>query len=295
MKQGLRFNSSLIAETGQAASPHDIATLLGFGASAIYPVSVYNRVISHYPVAEHQKVLYKFQKGTEKSLMKTMGKFGLCTVESYIGGEFFESNYLDTDEPRLSCYFPNIHASVGGVRYADIAASVSEWHKKALAVREEKDIPFLGLFKERQDGAGHSYGNTAVREYINMTDEAILYIPQDQSPVASDTAYLETGYEKRTPEQIDGFGITPAYRSFAKNLYLERDSRPASLRDIMDFPVNVSSASSTADFDRILGKQNLHGNINYLIRGLSVTKLTDNAYSVILSSDSSVQRLEQLE
>ncbi|MFI3178077.1 MAG: glutamate synthase central domain-containing protein, partial [Methylococcaceae bacterium] len=169
VKQGLRFNSSLIAETGQAVSPHDIATLLGFGASAIYPVSVYNRVISHYPVAEHQKVLYKFQKGTEKSLMKTMGKFGLCTVESYIGGEFFESNYLDTDEPRLSCYFPNIHASVGGVRYADIAASVSEWHKKALAVREEKDIPFLGLFKERQDGAGHSYGNTAVREYINMT------------------------------------------------------------------------------------------------------------------------------
>jgi len=41
VKQGLRFNSSLIAETGQAASPHDIATLLGFGASAICPVSVH--------------------------------------------------------------------------------------------------------------------------------------------------------------------------------------------------------------------------------------------------------------
>ena len=294
VKQGLRFNSSLIAETGQAVSPHDIATLLGFGASAIYPVSVYNRVISHYPVAEHQKVLYKFQKGTEKSLMKTMGKFGLCTVESYIGGEFFESNYLDTDEPRLSPYFPNIHASVGGVRYADIAASVSEWHKKALAVREEKDIPFLGLFKERQDGAGHSYGNTAVREYINMTDEAILYIPQDQSPVASDTAYLETGYEKRTPEQIDSFGITPAYRSFAKNLYLERDSRPASLRDIMDFPVDVSTASTVADFDRILGKQNLRGNINYLIRGLSLAKSSDITYTITLTTDASAHRLEQL-
>ena len=46
--------------------------------------------------------------------MKTMGKFGLCTVESYIGGEFFESNYMDTEEPRLKPYFPNIHASVGG-------------------------------------------------------------------------------------------------------------------------------------------------------------------------------------
>ncbi len=294
VKQGLRFNSSLIAETGQAASPHDIATILGFGASAICPISVHNRVISHYPAVEQQKILDKFQKGAEKSLMKTMGKFGLCTVESYIGGEFFESNYLDTDESRLSPYFPNIHASVGGVRYADIAASAGEWHQKALAVREEKDIPFLGLFKERQDGAGHSYGNTAVREYINMTDEAILYIPQDKSPVACDTAYIDSGYGKRTPEQIDSFGITPAYRSFAKNLYLERDSRPASLRDIMDFPADVASAMTTADFDRILGKQNLRGNINYLIRGLIVTKIGNDTFTICFTERSSAQRLEQL-
>ena len=294
VKQGLRFNSSIIAETGQIASPHDIATLLGFGASAVCALSVHNRVVSQYPVAEHQKVLYKFQKGTEKSLMKTMGKFGLCTVESYIGGEFFESNYLDTDEPRLNKYFPNINASVGGVRYADIAASVVEWHQKALTIREEKDIPFLGLFKERQDGAGHSYGNTAVREYINMTDEAILYIPHDKSPVASDTAYLETGYEKRTPAQIDNFGITPAYRSFAKNLYIERDSRPATLRDIMDFPADISNANTIAEFDKILGKQNLQGNINYLVRGISVTQVTKADYTIAFTSSSSAKRLEQL-
>ncbi len=348
VKQGLRFNSSLIAETGQAASPHDVATILGFGASAICPISVHNRVISHYApaddcmdaggipsgaqgatqgaVAEQQKILDKFQKGSEKSLMKTMGKFGLCTVESYIGGEFFESNYIDTDEPKLTAYFPNIHASVGGVRYADIAASATEWHQKALDVREEKDIPFLGLFKERQDGAGHSYGNTAVREYINMTDEAILYtqIPlnppllkgeasapsfekkeasvppfekgeqEEISPVASDTAYIDLGYEKRTDAQIDNFGITPAYRSFSKNLYLERDSRPAALRDIMDFPADVTEALTCADFDRILGKQNLCGNINYLIRGLSVTRPDDNGYRIDLTNHKSAQRLEQL-
>jgi glutamate synthase (NADPH/NADH) large chain len=294
VKQGLRFNSSLIAETGQAASPHDIATILGFGASAICPISVHNRVISHYPVSEQPKILQNFQKAAEKSLMKTMGKFGLCTVESYIGGEFFESNYLDTDEPKLSPYFPNIHASVGGARYADIAASATEWHQKALAVREEKDIPFLGLFKERQEGAGHTFGNTAVREYINMTDEEILYIPQDKSPVASDTAYVDFGYEKRTPEQIDAFGITPAYRSFTKNLYLERDSRPAALRDIMDFPVDISSAETVADFDRILGKQNLYGNNNYLIRGLKATQTGAATFSIGFTENSSEARLDQL-
>jgi len=294
VKMGLRFNSSLIAETGQAASPHDVATILGFGASAICPISVYNRVITDFAPADHQKALDKFQKGVEKSLMKTMGKFGLCTAESYIGGEFFESNYIDTEEPKLAPYFPNIHASVGGARYADIAASAAEWHHKALNVREEKDIPFLGLFKERQDGAGHSYGNTAVREYINMTDEPILYIPEDKSPEASDTAYTDFGYTKRTPEQIDGFGITPAYRSFTKNLYLERDSRPAALRDIIDFPADVTGAETSADFDRILGKHNLRGNINYLIRGLSVCKTGEDSFTVSLNGNSTAPRLEQL-
>ncbi|MCQ8103231.1 glutamate synthase-related protein [Methylomonas sp. SURF-2] len=295
VKHGLRFNSSLILETGQAASPHDVATILGFGASAICPLSVHNRVMTEYgDTASRQKALYNFQKGVEKSLMKTMGKFGLCTAESYIGGEFFESNYLDTDEPKLQVYFPNINASVGGVRYADIAASASEWHHKALSVKDENDIPFLGLFKERQEGAGHTFGNTAVREYINMTDEAILYVPRQQTAEASDTAYLDFGYEKRTPEQIDAFGITPAYRSFSRNLAQERANRPAALRDVMDFPVDITAANSTADFDRLLGSQNLLGNNNFLVRGLRVEKSNGVVFTLSLSNDNSKARLEQL-
>ena len=295
VRHGLRFNSSLILETGQAASPHDVATILGFGASAICPLSVHNRVMTEYAdQVARQKALYNFQKGVEKSLMKTMGKFGLCTAESYIGGEFFESNYLDTDEPKLQPYFPNINSSVGGVRYADIAASSAEWHHKALSVKDENDIPFLGLFKERQEGAGHTFGNTAVREYINMTDEPILYIPQEQAPEASDTAYRDFGYEKRTPEQIDAFGVTPAYRSFTRNLTSERASRPAALRDVMDFPVDISAADSQADFDRLLGSQNLLGNNNFLVRGLAVSQSNGNVFTLHFTDNNNASRLEQL-
>ncbi|WP_275575150.1 glutamate synthase-related protein [Methylocucumis oryzae] len=297
VSQGLRFNSSLIAETGQASNPHDVATILGFGASAICPLTIHNRVVSQYPEQEWQKVLEKFQKGTEKSLMKTMGKFGLCTVESYIGGEFFESNYIDTDEPKLTAYFPNIHSSVGGARFADIAQSAAEWHQKALSVTAEKDIPFLGLFKERQDGAGHSYGNTAVREYIHMTDEPILYITEtnkDSTPVASDTAYLDTGYELRTPEQIDRFGVTPAYRSFTKNLYHERELRPAALRDVMDFPVDLTSAQSAQELNAALSKQDLHGNRNFVIRGLKAVCTQPNQVTLELASALSQDILNHL-
>jgi glutamate synthase (NADPH/NADH) large chain len=295
VKLGLRFNSSLILETGQAVSPHDVAAILGFGASALCPLSVHNRVLSEYSDKEaQQKALYHYQKGVEKSLMKTMGKFGLCTVESYIGGEFFESNYLDTDEPKLKPYFPNIHASVGGARYRDIANSASEWHQKALSVNVENDIPFLGLFKERHEGAGHTFGNTAVREYINMTDEAILYIPPAQAPEASDTAYLDFGYEKRTPEQIDAFGITPAYRSFTKNLSQERAKRPAALRDVIDFPVDISTANTEPEFNNLLGSQNLLGNNNFVIRGLTVEHPQVQHFIIRFSNNPSLTRLEAL-
>ncbi|MDQ7091729.1 MAG: glutamate synthase-related protein [Methylococcales bacterium] len=294
VKQGLRFNSSLIAETGQAASPHDVATILGFGASALCPLSVHNRVMTHYQDNEsQQQALDNFQNGVAKSLMKTMGKFGLCTAESYIGGEFFESNYLDTNEPKLNGYFPNIHASVGGVQYADLAASATEWHHKALAINDEKDIPFLGLFKERQEGAGHTFGNVSVREYIKMTDEPILYIPQQQSTVASDTAYADFGYEKRTPEQIDAFGVTPAYRSFIKHLYIERESRPAALRDIVDFPADISTANTADEFNLILNKQNLRGNNNYLIRGLNVNATADG-FQITFTANNTEKRLHEL-
>ncbi len=294
VKQGIRFNSSLIVETGQAASPHDVATILGFGASAICPLSVHNRVTTLYTENEWQAGLDNFQKGVAKSLMKTMGKFGLCTAESYIGGEFFESNYLDTNEPKLQPCFPNINSPVGGVRYLDIANSAVEWHHKALAVNSENDIPFLGLFKERQDGAGHTFGNTAVKEYINMTDEDIMYIPQQKSNEVSDTAYLDFGFTRRTPKQIDAFGITPAYRSFITNLYYERQQRPAALRDIMGFPVDVSNAQDQEAFDRVLGSQNLNGNNNYLIKGLTVKTGSEDKFVIQFDQDNSAARLQQL-
>ena len=54
--------------------------------------------------------------------MKTMGRVGLCTVESYIGGEFFEPNFLDTADEDLRRWFPGSPSPVGGVGLDAIAA-----------------------------------------------------------------------------------------------------------------------------------------------------------------------------
>ncbi|BDU39129.1 glutamate synthase-related protein [Vibrio nigripulchritudo] len=293
IKQGLRFNTSIVYLTGQAASSHDIACLLGFGASAVCPISVFYRAQT---LSNNQTVeagLKNFQKAVEKSLMKTMGKFGLCTAESYIGGEFFESNFLDSDSDCLKDYFPNISSPVGGARFDDLAWSSAKWHFKALAINEENQIPLLGLFKERQDGAGHSFGNTAVREYINMTQEPVTYADQAELAMdktnqfaSEDIAYKDKGYEKRTPEQIDEFEVTPSYRSFIDNLYSEREERPAALRDILLLPLNFSAASTVEEFAHLLDRFHLDGNVNYLWGGITIENQsqTDRAFTITLDN-----------
>jgi glutamate synthase (NADPH/NADH) large chain len=297
IQRGLRFNTSLIYQTGQAASTHDIACLLGFGASAVCPLSVYSRAQEIYQNGEHvEQALKLFQKAVEKALMKTMGKFGLCTAESYIGGEFFESNFIDTDDEVLKKLFPNIHSPLGGARFSDIAQSAANWHKKVFDIQSENEIPVLGLFKERADGAGHSFGNTAVREYINMTEEPISYVDDlndseetESTLIPEDEGYRELGFEALTPSQIDKFKMTDAYRQFSEVLHAERDTRPAELRDVLATPLILKNCQSADDFTQQFEQVSLAGSAHFPVQGISVEKLSDNVFKLLLTSPSNAR------
>ena len=134
IEEGLRLKLSIVAESGQIASSHHVACALGFGASAIYPLAVRLRAEELVGFNDAATALQKFVKAAEKALLKTMGKVGLCTVESYIGGEFFEPNFLDTKDRVLAKYFPNMRTPVGGVGFSSIARSATDWHSFAKKV-----------------------------------------------------------------------------------------------------------------------------------------------------------------
>jgi len=296
IKKGLRFNSSLVYLTGQACSTHDVAVILGFGASAICPLTVFNRAAEFSDSYEKVALsLNSFQKAVEKALMKTMGKFGLCTVESYIGGEFFEANFIDSLDPKLQPIFPNIHSPVGGAGFAEIAKSAANWHKAMLDIAEEKDIPLLGLFKERSDGAGHNFGNLAVRYFGDMTDEKITFENDDSddgydeesedeklSVLPTDDSYRTESYEKRSPEQIDNHKITKAYTDFCEHLYQERNERPSALRDVMAMPINLLACANEVSFREALGSFNIKDSAYFAIQGLQVSKLGNNRFELTL-------------
>ncbi|MEM6642320.1 MAG: glutamate synthase-related protein [Bacteroidota bacterium] len=288
---GKRFHASIIVETGQAVSTHDTACILGFGASAVCPITVFTRAKELYPVEEIPKRLQSYQSAIEKAIMKTLGKFGICTVESYIGGEFFESNFLDTEDEYLKQIFPNINSPIGGASFADLANNSAEWHQKIFKVKSENEIPLLGLFKERTDGAGHSYGSTAVREYVKMTEENFTYtdypVPNEQPHqtelVPNDPSYKLLGFDKRTPEQLSNHKITPAYRNFVKEVYRERELRPAAIRDVLHLPFNAHNATTVKDYEDIIDRFCTIGNVSICVQGISISQ-KDSVFTLHITS-----------
>ena len=299
IEEGLRLRVSVVAESGQISSSHHVAAALGFGAAAIYPLAV--RLRAEEKFADEADVAFKrFAKAAEKSLMKTMGRVGLCTAESYIGGEFFEPNYLDTDDRVLRRYFANVKTPVGGVGFAVIAQAVADWHQRALTVTGEKDVPLLGLFKERAEGAGHSYGTAAVRGFVDLTEEPISFdtagtqdhteslrlLPLNRLEDAfglDDDAYRNAGFQKLTPEAIDRFEITPGYRAFARTMAEERTRRPAALRDVLDLPADVTFLTTAAEFRKQMGRFSRKGNNSFAVRGLESEALGEDRFRLRLT------------
>ncbi|PZQ48400.1 MAG: glutamate synthase large subunit [Rhodovulum sulfidophilum] len=307
---GMRLRVSLIIESGQISSSHHIACALGFGAAAVYPLGVQFRAEEKFG-AEADKAFKRFAKASEKSLMKTMGKVGLCTVESYSGGEFFEPNFLDTNDPVLRRYFPDVRSAVGGANFAVIAQASADWHRRALSVTREEEVPMLGLFKERAEGAGHSYGTTAVRGFVDMTEEGIVFPTADEEidPLRlltlgrlgdafgiTDAGYSQTSFDRLTPEAIDGFAITPGYRAFARMMVEERAQRPAALRDVLAFPADVSFLAAADEFRRELGRFDPRGNDGFMVRGLVCAPFEADHFRLRLTGEGArdIARLDAL-
>ncbi|NMD55508.1 MULTISPECIES: glutamate synthase-related protein [Tsukamurella] len=304
---GLRLRLSLIAESGQLPSSHHIASALGFGASAVYSLSARLRAEEKFPSAaapateltETDHAFDRFRKAAEKSLAKTMGRVGLCTAESYIGGQFFEPNYLDTRDPVLARYFPHLDAPVGGVGFARIAQANSDWHDRAVSVTEEREVPLLGLFKERSDGAGHSYGINAVRGFTRMAEEPLALTGPDGIGSTSlrlltlsrlddafgldDAAYRNSGFKALLPRQIDGFEITDGYRDFLAATLVERERRPSALRDVLALPADVTMLTTAQEFHRELARFSLAGNASLPTRGLAVSTPAEGRFIVHLT------------
>ena len=113
-----RMKCGLVVEAGDVREVHHVATLIGYGASAVNPYlameTVEYLVRAGYitgitPEKAVKNLIYALGKG----VLKIMSKMGISTVSSYAGAQVFEA--IGLSHEFVDTYFTGTETKLGGV------------------------------------------------------------------------------------------------------------------------------------------------------------------------------------
>jgi glutamate synthase domain-containing protein 2/glutamate synthase domain-containing protein 3 len=159
VRQGTRLRTGLVIESGEPRQIHDMATLIGYGASAINPYVMFESLDeltdrSLLPADLDRETAEKqIVKAIGKGLMKTLSKMGISTIQSYCGAQIFEAVGL---EPELvDRHFTGTASRIGGIGITDLATEAMERHYRAYPRTERDLLPVGGVLQWRRDGERH--------------------------------------------------------------------------------------------------------------------------------------------
>ena len=160
---GLRCESNIIVETGYARDPHQIATLIGYGASAVYPYLSYqvlsDLIASGELLVERDAAFKKYRNGINKGLKKILSKMGISTVASYRGSQLFEAIGLANEVVDLC--FTGTPSRIKGANFEDIEADQKILASNAWKAR--KNIEPGGLLKYMHGQEYHAFNPDVVQ------------------------------------------------------------------------------------------------------------------------------------
>jgi len=133
IRQGLRMQTGLVVETGEAREVHHFCVLAGYGAEAINPYVAFETLeqiradagIDLEP-AEAQK---NYIKAIGKGVLKVMSKMGISTYQSYCGAQIFDAVGLSS--AFIEKYFTGTTTRIEGIGLEDIAEECVARHRNA--------------------------------------------------------------------------------------------------------------------------------------------------------------------
>lgn len=165
IRAGLRCDANLVIETGTARDPHQMAVLVGYGASCIYPWLAYESIQGLANRHEIQKgdilsLEQNYRKGINKGLLKILSKMGISTITSYRGAQLYE--IVGLHQEIVERCFTGTTNRIQGINFDDLQ------HDQMLlaenAWNEHSEIPQGGLLKYIHGGEYHAYNPDVVHQ-----------------------------------------------------------------------------------------------------------------------------------
>ncbi|KAI9881984.1 MAG: hypothetical protein M1823_006298, partial [Watsoniomyces obsoletus] len=151
IRQGLRMQTGLVVETGEAREVHHFCVLAGYGAEAINPYLALE-TLAAAGVGESGRQAYV--KAVGKGILKVMSKMGISTYQSYCGAQIFDAVGLSS--ALLDRYFTGTSSSIEGAGLEEIALEAVERHRRAFG-RSSDILDLGGAYAFRIGGEDHAW------------------------------------------------------------------------------------------------------------------------------------------
>jgi len=121
IREGLRTDTGLVVETGEAREVHHFCALAGYGAEAINPYLAFESLSAMRGAQlpedyTDEKLQKQYIKSVNKGFLKVMSKMGISTFQSYCGAQIFDAIGLST--AFIEQYFTGTASAVEGVGLA---------------------------------------------------------------------------------------------------------------------------------------------------------------------------------
>ena len=160
----LRHLTSIVAATGEVFDPHTAATMIAYGAAAIYPYLLYYTVEQLVEEGEEIKpTLKRFRRAMGASLLKIMSKMGIATVSSYRNSRLFD--VIGLDKEITSECFSGTEALLLGLGYEDIDARLNSNHQRAFTSEfdgKKNSLYKGGFYKYRRGEEFHDFSRPTI-------------------------------------------------------------------------------------------------------------------------------------
>lgn len=154
--RGLRLGGSVIVDTAEVRSTHQLAALIGFGATAVCPYLAFE-VASEISSDGPANLLKAFKQG----LLKIMSKMGISVVRSYQGSCLFSAVGLGPELIRE--FFPSLHSVIGGIEVRHLVEHILAI-TRTLGTSDSHKLLNTYQFKEHaREREGERHGMTAQR------------------------------------------------------------------------------------------------------------------------------------
>ena len=165
IKADCRCDANIIVETGTARDSHQLAVLVGYGATCIYPYLAYESIqglsrTGELPDRDVPQLEQNYRKGINKGLMKILSKMGISTISSYRGAQLYEIVGLHSSVVDLC--FMGTTSRIEGMDFSDIELDLKTLASAAFNPR----VPISqgGLLKYIHGGEYHAYNPDVVQQ-----------------------------------------------------------------------------------------------------------------------------------